>query len=112
MTEFHEKQRRIQALLERHKLDALLLQRVSNFAWATCGATSYVNLAESHGNSQLLITKNKRFLLTDNIELTRLIGEEKLSDQRWEILAHDWHKPGDRVAALAKGLRLGSDSPR
>jgi hypothetical protein len=42
MAEFREKQKRIQALLERHKLDALLLSRVSNFAWATCGATSYV----------------------------------------------------------------------
>lgn len=76
MTEFREKQRRIQALLERHKLDALLLSRVSSFAWATCGAASYVNLAASNGSSQLLITKNKRFLITDNIEVTRLIQEK------------------------------------
>jgi hypothetical protein len=62
MTEFREKQKRIQALLEWHKLDALLLRRVSNFAWATCVAASYVNMAVSHGTSQLLITKSGRFL--------------------------------------------------
>lgn len=80
MTEFHEKQRRIQALLESHKLDALLLRDVSSFAWATCGAASYINTAVNNGESQLLVTKSRRFLITtDNIEVTRLIQEEKLT---------------------------------
>jgi antitoxin VapB len=109
MTEFREKQRRIQALLERHKLDALLLSRVSSFAWATCGAASYVNKAASNGSSQLLITKNKRFLITDNIEVTRLIQEEKLTEQRWEIIASDWHAEANPLGSLTKGLRIGSD---
>jgi hypothetical protein len=34
VTEFSQKQDRIQALLAERKLDALLLQRVSSFAWA------------------------------------------------------------------------------
>ncbi|HXQ38220.1 MAG TPA: aminopeptidase P family N-terminal domain-containing protein [Anaerolineales bacterium] len=100
MTEFHEKQRRIQALLESHKLDALLLRGVSSFAWATCGAASYVNTAVSHGASQLLITKTKRFLITDNIEATRLIREEKLTGQRWKIIAPDWHNTDDLLGLL------------
>jgi len=41
MSEFSQKQDRIQILLEERKLEALLLQRVSSFAWATCGAASY-----------------------------------------------------------------------
>jgi len=40
MTEFDLKQEQIQALLAGRGLDALLLQRVSSFAWATCGAAS------------------------------------------------------------------------
>ena len=36
MTEFHEKQRRIQALLESHKLDALLLRSVSSLTEQGC----------------------------------------------------------------------------
>jgi antitoxin VapB len=47
MAEFREKQKRIRPLLERHKLDALLLSRMSSFAWETRGAASYVNMADS-----------------------------------------------------------------
>jgi Xaa-Pro aminopeptidase len=111
MTEFHEKQRRIQALLESHKLDALLLREVSSFAWATCGAASYINTAVSHGTSQLLITKSKRFLITNNIEVTRLIQEEELTEQHWKIIAPDWHNTDDPLGPLVRGLRIGSDSP-
>src|SRR5512147_63103 len=111
MTEFHEKQKRIQALLESHKLDALLLRRVSSFAWATCGAASYVNTAVSDGASQLLITKTGRFLITNNIEATRLIQEEKLNEQRWEIIAVPWHSTNDSLVHLTKGKSVGTDSP-
>ena len=83
MAEFREKQKRIRALLEKHRLDALLLSRVSSFAWATCGAASYVNMVDSNGTSQLLITKSKRFLITNNIEAPRLIQEERLTKQGW-----------------------------
>ena len=86
MSEFYEKQRRIQAVLESHKLDALLLRRVSSFAWATCGVTSSINTATSTGSSQLLITKSKRFLITDNMEATRFIWEEKVGDQIARII--------------------------
>jgi len=111
MTEFSEKQKRIQALLESQNLDALLLRRVSSFAWATCGAASYVNTAVSDGMSQLLITKNGRFLITDNIEATRLSREEKLTGQGWEIIAPDWHSGADPLEPLTRGLKVGSDSP-
>ena len=67
MAEFRDKQKHIQALLEKHKLDALLLSRVSSFAWATCSAASYVNMADSNATSQLLITKSRRFHITNNI---------------------------------------------
>ena len=103
MTEFREKQKRIRALLERHKLDALLLSRVSSFAWATCGAASYVNIADSNGTSQLLIT--------NNIEAPRLIQEEKLTKQRWKIIASAWHCADIPLGPLTNGLIIGSDSP-
>ena len=109
--EFRIKQKRIQALLEQHQLDGLLLQRVSNFAWATCGAASYVNMAVSNGTSQLLITKAGRFLITNNIEAPRLIREEKLNEQRWDFIAPDWHNPDDPLGPFIKGLTIGSDSP-
>ncbi len=111
MNEFNEKQKRMRALLESHKLDALLLKRVSSFAWATCGAASYVNAAVNNGESQLLITKTGHFLITNNIEAPRLIREEKLIEQRWEIVAPAWHKTDDALGVLTRGMTIGSDSP-
>ncbi len=110
--EFRIKQKRIQAVLEEHKLDGLLLQQVSSFAWATCGAASYVNLADTQGASQLLVTRNKRFLVTNNIEAPRLIQEEKLAEQGWEIISPHWHDSDQSLARLTRGLTIGSDSPR
>jgi len=109
--EFSQKQDRIQALLAEHKLDALLLRRVSSFAWATCGAASYVNTATTNGEAALLITPSGRYLLTNNIEATRLRQEEKLAAQGWEFRLVPWHEAQDTVAELSRGLRLGADGP-
>jgi Xaa-Pro aminopeptidase len=111
MTEFNQKQDRIQALLAKHELDALVLQRVSSFAWATCGAASYVNTATTNGEAALLITSSGRYLITNNIEATRLEQEEKLAAQGWEFRVVPWHEAQDTVAELTRGLRLGADGP-
>jgi len=111
MTEFNQKQDRIQALLAERKLDALLLRRVSSFAWATCGAASYVNTATTNGEAALLISPSGRYLITNNIEATRLEQEEKLKDQGWEFRVAPWHEAQDTVAELTRGLRLGADGP-
>lgn len=110
MNEFQEKQNRIQTLLIKHNLDALLLQRVSSFAWATCGAASYVNTAISFSGSVLLITRDKRYLIANNIEAPRFEHEEKLAEQGWDFQIAGWHTPG-RLADLTRGLRLGTDLP-
>ena len=111
MTEFDGKQERIQRLLAERQLDALLLQRVSSFAWATCGASSYVNTATTNGEARLLITPAHRYLLTNNIEATRMEQEEQLVAQGWEFRLAPWHSAQDSVADLTSGLRLGSDGP-
>jgi antitoxin VapB len=111
MTEFNLKQERIQALLVERKLDALLLRRVSSFAWVTCGAASYVNTATTTGEAALLITSSGRYLITNNIEATRLEQEEKLVTQGWEFRVAPWHEARDTVAELTRGSRLGADGP-
>ena len=76
---------RIRDLLARSNLDALLLQRSSNFAWATCGASSYIDRADSMGVASLLITSTERYAITNNIEAERFVQEEGLSDQGWRL---------------------------
>jgi antitoxin VapB len=109
MTELDTKLSNIQALLDQHHLDALYLARTSSFAWATCGASSYINTASTTGEASLLITRSARYLITNNIEATRLDKEEKLVAQGWDFQAAPWYLPNDAVERLGKGLKLGAD---
>jgi antitoxin VapB len=111
MNEFERKQTAIQGLLEKHGLDALLLRRVSSFAWATAGAASYVNTATSEGLASLLITPSGRHLIADNIEAPRLEKEEQLKAQGWEFHVHPWYEGPEAIQALVRGLRVGADVP-
>ena len=111
MTELQQKLTAIEGLMTQHNLKALLLRRVSSFAWATCGAASYVNTAVSEGTASLLITHSGRHLLTNNIEATRLEQEERLKGQGWEYHVSPWHADRDLVARLTRGLKLGADVP-
>lgn len=109
MSEFDRKLESIRVFLDEQMLDALLLQRVSSFAWATCGAASYVNTATSTGEATLLITRSDQHLLTNNIEATRLEQEEGLARQGWEFHIQSWHEARDMVAEIAQGMKLGAD---
>ena len=110
MSEFQSKQNTIHSFMDHHQVDALLLQRISSFAWATCGAASYINTAATLGDASLLITPSGRFLITNNIEATRLEKEEKLAAQGWEFRVAPWHESQQSIATLTGGLRLGADS--
>ncbi len=109
MDELYEKQKRIRALLAERQLNALLLRRVSSFAWATGGAASYVNTATTDGAASLLIKPGERYLIANNIEATRLQAEEKLAAQGWTFSIAPWHGPDLTFALLIRGLVLGAD---
>jgi len=109
--EFDYKQEQLQKLLAEKKLDALILNRVSSFAWATCGASSYVGVSASDGVATLVITPSHRYLLTNNIEAQRLEKEEQLGDQGWEFLVSPWYEVSHTLAGLTDGLKVGADEP-
>jgi Xaa-Pro aminopeptidase len=111
VTEFEGKQERIQALMADHGLEALLLQRVSSFAWATCGRACYVHTASSFGEASLLVTPSGRYVISNNIEGPRLAEEEGLVQQGWELCAGPWYEAQETVARLTQGLSLGADIP-
>lgn len=110
MTELELKLDRINNLLAQHHLDAVVLQRVSSFAWATCGAASYVNTATTNGAASLLLTPAGRYVIADNIEATRLKQEEQLEAQGWEFHIAPWYEANDAIARLARGLKLAADT--
>lgn len=110
MTELATKLQRVRQLLDERGLEALVLQRNSSFAWATCGGASYVNTASTTGAATLVITRTARFLITNNIEAERLLNEQGLAGQGWEMLVSPWHSPDGALARVTRGLRCGADS--
>jgi antitoxin VapB len=101
----------LHSLLDRYNAEAILLRRVSSFAWATEGAASYVNTASTEGAASLVITREKRYLATNNIEAPRLQDEEKLAEQGWEFVVSPWATPLKGLNDLVAGKRLISDVP-
>jgi len=112
VSELEQKQERMLALLDQYRLDALVLERVASFAWATCGASSYVNTASTNGVATLVITRDGRYLVTNNIEARRLAEEEQLAQQGWKFEVVPWYDSQDRVAVLTRGMAVGADGPR
>ena len=109
-TELNLKLDRIRHLLDETDLDGILLRRTDNFAWATCGADSHINTADSMGVASLLITKANHLLITNNIEAARLMQEGGLAEQGWELKESPWFEGDDQLSNLASGMKLGADT--
>jgi antitoxin VapB len=109
--EFQIKLSALRALLDKHGVDGILLRRVSSFAWATCGATSYVNTASTEGAASLLVTRDSCYLATNNIEAPRLEQESWLAEQGWEFRISHWTSPMVELNKLTAGLNLIADVP-
>ncbi len=109
MSEQERKLEIIRAWMSEHKLGALYLQSAGSFAWATCGAASYINTASTNGLASLLITQDQRYLITTNIEAPRLEIEEHLAAQGWETVITAWYESLDVVTDLCRGKELASD---
>lgn len=105
------KTERVRALLKSKGLDALLLNRVSSFAWATCGVSSYINTAADNGVASLLYTPSDRFLITNTIEAPRFEREDALPGLGWSFLVHDWYAASSAVEEQTRGMRVGCDGP-
>ncbi len=105
--ELAEKQRRLKALLAEQDLDALLISRHENIAWATAGIVDMrVGLLRETGVASLLITKEGRsyYLTTDN-EAARL-GEEEFAQLDFEPLIQPWYA-NDVQASIKKIVSAG-----
>jgi Xaa-Pro aminopeptidase len=110
-SELETKLAAVAELLDNHHLEAMLIRRIPNFAWITCGASAYVNCASAESVASLLISPSGYHLITNNIEAPRLGQEQGLAAQGWEFHIGPWHESRNRIEELAGGLRLGADSP-
>lgn len=100
---------RLRKLMDRLRLEALLLRRSANFAWYTGGADNRVDHASPFGVADVLLTRDAQYIFTNNIEAPRM-REEQTST--FEVIEHSWH--GDEVRAIREVVgdaSLGADFP-
>jgi antitoxin VapB len=103
---------RVYAFLEREGLDALVLGRQDNFAWITAGGDSRVIATSELGFAYVVITKNKKWLVSYSMDGQRFI-DEQATDQGYELVTLYWHEgsPEDKVLELTQGMSVGADFP-
>ena len=112
--ELAEKQKLLARFLDENKLDAFLICRHENIAWATGGQVDlHVGLLREIGVASLLITrKGGRYYLTTSNEAPRLRDEE-FQNLDYEPVIQPWYG-ADVPAAVGKIAgrgRVASDDP-
>jgi len=100
----------LKKLLADEKLDGIYLKKSFNFAWLTGGGHNLVGLATEVGNTGLLITANKDYVICNVIEAPRIEKEELIPEQGYELHSFPWFedKEAQIISSLA-GKTVGSD---
>lgn len=93
---------RVRELIDKEGLSGVFLMKHSNFAWLTAGGKSFVTLYLERGEAFLLVTKDKQYLLTNIIEVPRMIEEEHVEELGFEIVYQNWYE--DRMAEMVADL--------
>ena len=99
MSEIETKHNRIAEFLDTQNLDALVLGRLANFAWATGGRDGFIMIATEHAAGHLIFTHDEKALVADRIEMPRLQDEEGLTPPAWTPIAPYWHVDRAQVVA-------------
>lgn len=109
--EIKEKEKRVRKFLKEQDLKGLLLTKSSNFAWFTCGKDNHVLIASESGVASILITENKKYIITNNIESKRIIDEE-IANQGFELKEYYWWEDDKKKEIISEIVSLdfiGSD---
>lgn len=103
-----ERHSRIVRLLDDEDLDALVLRRPANVAWASLGARTHIDVTGEAGVAWLVVTRDGTRVVTSRVEVDRLRAEEFADDRpEWTVL--DWD--ADLATAVPSGERVGTDGP-
>ncbi|HLJ69450.1 MAG TPA: M24 family metallopeptidase [Chloroflexota bacterium] len=95
----------VRGILERHRLDAVVLRRFPNFAWYTDGGDNRVDHSSEVGVASVVVTRDADLILADSIEAERMRTEQTPG---FEVVEYPWfEEPPYRSIA---GDRLGADA--
>lgn len=80
---------RLCRIMEELHLEAILLRRPANFAWYTGGADNRVDRSSATSATAVLVTSEREYVVTNNIEAPRMRGEETPG---LEVVEHPWYE--------------------
>ncbi len=112
--EIAAKEQRLRSLLDERQLDGILLKSQANFSWFTAGGLNVVTIADTLGVSSILVTRDARLLISDNIEHPRMHDDEELGELDFDFTIFQWYEPGGERAAVESVVRperVGCDLP-
>jgi antitoxin VapB len=101
----------VRAFLEREQLAGLLLTRQGSVAWLTAGTTDPVVRGADPGTLWALVTRERAWVVTDNIDAARIEAEDPPEALGLELVALPWHagSPERFVLREVPVGRLGND---
>ena len=89
-SELEQKTERITRMLAAENLGGVLMNTQHNFSWLTCGGSNGIDLSRENGAGFLFVAANgKRYVIANNIEMSRLLSEE-LGFQKFEPIEISW----------------------
>ena len=89
---YPQRRDRLLRFLDEHELDALVLRRAPNVAWAAEGARTHIDVSADLGVAWLVVSRDGTRVVTSRIEAERLRAEE-LPDPAYEWTVLDWNAP-------------------
>lgn len=100
---------RLQELLERRGLGAIVLRGAANFAWYTGGGDSRVDQASPLGVADVVVTAAGDCVLTSTIEAPRMRAEQAPG---FEVVEYTWYQGAEStLRVLTGGAPFGADVP-
>jgi antitoxin VapB len=91
LREVERKHGRLRDLLQTRGAKSLWILTVRNLSWVTAGAEVAIDTSSEMAPYSILITPEKRTIITSNIELPRLRDEERFEDLGFEFAVSDWY---------------------
>ncbi len=111
MKEVEEKEKKVRQMLDNESLDAAVLLTNANISWFTCGGNAYVGLATDLAVIAIVVTRDKKVIICDNIEASRIENEE-IVNQGFDFFVANWcdFNRNKLIKDIAGNGAIGCDS--
>lgn len=107
--DIERKHHRIADLLAAHELDALLIQKPSNFAWMTSGGNC-LRSESGETTAALFVTADARVVVASNTDSGQIFDIE-LPGLGFQLKERPWYEPRSTlIEDLCRGRRVASDA--